>query len=61
MLRRFPLALKQPLLGEKGKQHCRDRAAVGEGLRAELDQFSRDLSCRPGVVSVEASGLRDGN
>ena len=32
MLRRSPLALKQPSLGEKGWQRRHDRAALGEGL-----------------------------
>ena len=32
MLGRSPLALKQPSLGEKGRQRRRDRAALGEGL-----------------------------
>ena len=32
MLGRSPLALKQPSLGEKGRQHRHDRATLGEGL-----------------------------
>ena len=32
MLGRSPLALEQPSLGEKGRQHRHDRAALGEGL-----------------------------
>ena len=38
MLRRSPLALKQPPLGKKGRHHCHDRAALGKGLA--LSRFS---------------------
>ena len=39
MLRRSPLALKQPPLGKKGRQHCHDRAALGEGLALSRISF----------------------
>ena len=60
MLRRSPLALKQPPLGKKGRQRCRDKAAIGEGLA--LNQFSFCVTYLGGfgVVFVEVPGLHGG-
>ena len=44
MLRRSPLALKQPLLGEKGRQRLYDRTALGEGLVSHWFSFSRSVT-----------------
>ena len=44
MLRRSPLALKQPPLGDKGRQRCRDRAAIGKGLVLRRFSFSRSVT-----------------
>ena len=44
MHRRSPLALKQPPLGEKGRQRRRDRTALGEGLVSRGFSFSRSVT-----------------
>ena len=63
MLGRSHLSLKQPLLGKKGRQRRRDRAALGEGLALRWFSFHRGVTYLMSLKSFfgEVLGPRAGS